>query len=113
MKHHLVKAEDLMKMREILADKLELDPKKITLKSNLMNDFGADSLDIYELTYSFEEEFGILVPDEEIWQHLEATNFSVKGMVQLACKHIKQNQIKSYSNNEHVRNYLMERGMAA
>jgi|GEM_PF-4315950 len=113
MKYHLVTGTNLRKMRDLIADVLEKDPKKVAVRSNLIYDLDADSLDIYELAYRFEEEFKIAVPDEEIINHLVATNYSVKGAMQLACKYIKQGEMKKFKEAEHVRNYLMERGTAA
>eukprot|EP00049_Salpingoeca_infusionum_P023330 m.11482 g.11482 ORF g.11482 m.11482 type:complete len:123 (+) comp5732_c0_seq1:259-627(+) len=37
----------------------------VTLKSNFLNDFGLDSLDIVEVAMAVEDEFGIEIPDEE------------------------------------------------
>ena len=34
------------KIRALLAEQLDLDPAKITMESDIMNDFEADSLDI-------------------------------------------------------------------
>ena len=42
------------------------DLEKITEKSKLIEDLGADSLDVVELIMAFEDEFGISLPDEDI-----------------------------------------------
>lgn len=53
------------KVQELLADALNIDDKsKITLESNIVQDLGADSLDMVELLMSLEDNFGIVVPDE-------------------------------------------------
>ncbi|MDR1148787.1 MAG: acyl carrier protein [Spirochaetaceae bacterium] len=58
--------EDLYEqIKKIIADKLNIDPSKITLDASFRQDLGADSLDTYELVYAIEEEFGIKIPDEE------------------------------------------------
>ena len=54
------------KLRTIICDQLELDEDKITLETNLLDDLGADSLDVVDLVMSIEDEFEMEVPDEEI-----------------------------------------------
>ena len=53
------------KVQKLLAEALNIDPAKITLESNIVQDLGADSLDMVELLMSLEDNFGIVVPDEE------------------------------------------------
>lgn len=53
------------KLKKIIADKLEVDPEKITLDAKIREDLGADSLDTYELVYAIEEEMGITIPDDK------------------------------------------------
>ena len=53
------------KVQEVLAEALNIDDKsKITRESNIVQDLGADSLDMVELLMSLEDNFGIVVPDE-------------------------------------------------
>jgi acyl carrier protein len=54
------------KIREILCDQLDYEEDKITMDSSIVDDLGADSLDVVDLIMSIEEEFDIEVPDEEI-----------------------------------------------
>lgn len=54
------------KIISLIADKLCKDEKDIKLESKLVEDLGADSLDVIELVMAFEDEFGISLPDEEI-----------------------------------------------
>ena len=54
------------KVREILCEQLEIDPDEITLDTDIINDLGADSLDLVDLVMSFEDEFGIEMPEDEI-----------------------------------------------
>ena len=53
------------KVQKLLAEALNIeDPNTITLESNIVQDLGADSLDMVELLMSLEDNFGITVPDE-------------------------------------------------
>ena len=56
------------KVREALAQQFELDPETITLDTNLIDDLGADSLDVVELIMSLEDEFGVSIPDDDAAQ---------------------------------------------
>jgi len=56
------------KVRTILADQLEVDEDRITMDTNIMEDLGADSLDVVELIMCLEEEFGIVITDEGVGQ---------------------------------------------
>ena len=52
------------KVRDALASQFELDPATITLETNLIDDIGADSLDVVELIMELEDEFGVTISDE-------------------------------------------------
>ena len=54
------------KIRGFLAEQLRIEPERITMDSDLLNDFEADSLDIVDMVMTLEDEFGIEVPDEAI-----------------------------------------------
>ena len=52
------------RVREIVAEQLERDVNEVTSTASLIDDLGADSLDIVELVMAMEEEFDIEIPDE-------------------------------------------------
>lgn len=52
------------KVRDMLASQLELDPAQITMETHLIEDLGADSLDVVELIMELENEYGVLISDE-------------------------------------------------
>ena len=54
------------KIVELIAEKLCKKAEQITAESRLVEDLGADSLDVVELIMAFEDEFGVSLPDEDI-----------------------------------------------
>ena len=54
------------KVRNIICEQLDLDEDKVTIDSSIVDDLGADSLDVVDMLMSIEEEFDIEIPDEEI-----------------------------------------------
>ncbi len=53
------------RVKNIVVDKLSVDPEKVTEEASFITDLGADSLDTVELIMDFEREFGASIPDEE------------------------------------------------
>ena len=53
------------KVKKMLAEQLNIDENKITMDSEIIADLKADSLDMFQMLMSLEEEFGITVPDEK------------------------------------------------
>ncbi len=58
--------ELFIKIQKLIAEKMEIEPEKITLDSSFRQDLGADSLDTYELVYAIEEELGVKIPDAKV-----------------------------------------------
>ena len=56
----------LEKVKKILIDQLDVDEGDISMDSSIIDDLGADSLDVVDMVMSLEEEFDIEVPDDEI-----------------------------------------------
>ena len=54
------------RIREIMCEKLELEEDSVTMESDIMEDFEADSLDLVDLVMSLEDEFNMEVPDDQI-----------------------------------------------
>ncbi len=50
---------------EVLAKQLRLDPSEINENSNILEDLGADSLDLVEILMTLESEMGIVISDED------------------------------------------------
>lgn len=56
--------QEFTKLKDIIADVLNVDPEEIRLDSTFSEDLGADSLDLYQIVMGIEEEFDIKVPTE-------------------------------------------------
>lgn len=56
----------LERVKKIIAAQLDIDEAALTPETDIEEDLGADSLDAVELIVTFEEEFGISMPDEDI-----------------------------------------------
>ncbi len=56
----------LEQIRELLANELRIPVEKITDDAAIIEDLGADSLDVVEMLMALEETFSITVPDEDV-----------------------------------------------
>lgn len=54
------------KVREILCQQLDVEESQVTMEARLVEDLGADSLDLVDLMMSLEDEFDVEVPDEDV-----------------------------------------------
>jgi acyl carrier protein len=54
------------RVRNILAEQLGVDLGEVTPDARILDDLGADSLDVVEMVMSIEEAFDIEVPDEDV-----------------------------------------------
>ncbi len=56
----------LEKMKEIIAEQLGVDEDSITAESRFAEDLEADSLDLFELVSSLEDEYEVEIPSEDL-----------------------------------------------
>lgn len=54
------------RLQKIIAEQLEIDEDDIRPDSDIIDDLGADSLDIVDLVMSIEDEFHVEIPDETV-----------------------------------------------
>ncbi len=60
------RANMLEAVKEILSKQLRVDINSITEETNIVDDLGADSLDVVEMLMTIEQEYGVIVPDDVI-----------------------------------------------
>lgn len=56
---------DLNKIKEVVAEQLGVEVAELTSETSLKDDLNADSLDLFQIIMSLEEEFGIEIPTED------------------------------------------------
>ena len=56
----------LEKIKVLVDEGLGVDADKVVPEASFKEDLGADSLDLFELVMSFEEEFGVEIPTEDL-----------------------------------------------
>ncbi|MBC5712889.1 acyl carrier protein [Roseburia sp. BX1005] len=56
----------LENLKTIIAEQLNVNEDEIKEESNFKDDLGADSLDLFELVMSLEEEYGIEIPSDDL-----------------------------------------------
>ena len=54
------------KIKEIIADQLNIELDKVTEESNFKDELGADSLDLFNMVMALEDEYGIEIPTEDL-----------------------------------------------
>lgn len=55
-------------LKKALAEQFSVNEDDITPDTSLLDDLGADSLDLVELIMAMEEEFDIEIPDDDVEQ---------------------------------------------
>ena len=76
--------EILTKVAPIIADKLGIHVDQVTLDAHFVNDLGADSLGLVDITMALEEEYNLEIPDEE-----SSKLVTVGAMIQYIAKNVK------------------------
>ena len=56
----------LEKIREKLCEELDIDPSEVNPGTDLKEDLGADSLDLFEMVMAFEAEYDVEIPAEKL-----------------------------------------------
>ena len=53
------------KMKEVIANVLNVDPNEITMETTFTEDLGADSLDLFQIIMGLEDEFDVQIDPEK------------------------------------------------
>lgn len=56
----------LERMKEIIAEQLSVEEEIVTESSSFKEDLGADSLDLFELVMTLEDEYSIEIPSDDL-----------------------------------------------
>ncbi|MFV0554285.1 MAG: acyl carrier protein [Mangrovibacterium sp.] len=65
------------KVKEIIANKLDVDASEVIETASFTNDLGADSLDTVELIMEFEKAFDTTIPDDEA-EHINTVGDAIE-----------------------------------
>jgi acyl carrier protein len=57
-----------LRIREIVANALDVPVDRVRQHSSLINDLNAESIDFIDIVFRLESEFAIEIPQEEIWK---------------------------------------------
>lgn len=56
----------LEELKELISEQLGVDLDRIDDDTNIIEDLGADSLDVAELLMTLEDQYNVIVPDDEV-----------------------------------------------
>ena len=54
------------KIKSTIASQLNISEDQVPLEANFKDDLGADSLDLFEMVMSLEDEYGVEIPSEDL-----------------------------------------------
>jgi len=66
------------KVKQVIAEKLQIDVSQVTLEASIVEDLGADSLEQADILFSLEDEFGITADDTDEAENLKTVGDIVK-----------------------------------
>jgi acyl carrier protein len=61
----MTREEVFQKVVPVISDKLGINEDLVVEEAHFINDLGADSLGLVDITMALEEEFGLEIPDED------------------------------------------------
>lgn len=53
-------------LKDVIVEELDVAAEEVTPEASFIDDLGADSLDLFEMVMSIEDEFGVAIPNEEL-----------------------------------------------
>lgn len=69
-------------LKDLIVEELDVAAEEVTLEASFIDDLGADSLDLFEMVMSIEDEFGVAIPNEELSNVKtvqDVLNYAAKG----------------------------------
>jgi acyl carrier protein len=66
------------KVKQVIAEKLQIDVSQVTMEASIVEDLGADSLEQADILFSLEDEFGITADDTDEAENLKTVGDIVK-----------------------------------
>jgi len=66
------------KVKQVIAEKLQIDVSQVTMEASIVEDLGADSLEQADILFSLEDEFGITADDTDEAENLKTVEDIVK-----------------------------------
>ncbi|MBM3307670.1 MAG: acyl carrier protein [Candidatus Eisenbacteria bacterium] len=66
------------KVKQVIAEKLQIDVSQVTMEASVVEDLGADSLEQADILFSLEDEFGITADDTDEAESLKTVGDIVK-----------------------------------
>ena len=66
------------KVKQVIAEKLQIDAGQVTMEASIVEDLGADSLEQADILFSLEDEFGITADDTDEAEGLKTVGDIVK-----------------------------------
>lgn len=61
-------------VKDVVVEQLSVSPDAVKMESKIIEDLGADSLDVVELVMALEDKFGVEIPDEQAEKLITITN---------------------------------------
>ena len=56
----------LEKIRDLIVEEVGVDEEQVTMDASFKNDLNIDSLDLFEMVMTLEEEFDVEIPSEDL-----------------------------------------------
>lgn len=63
------------KVKDLLINELQVDEEKIVLEAELANDLGVNSLELADMILLCEEQFGVVISDDDIHKFITVGDF--------------------------------------
>ena len=86
----------VLKVVQIITDKLALDQNRLSYKASFSDDLGVDSLDVYELLATIEKEFKINIDNEDA-EKLTTVGALIDYIDDKVTHHAKQHQVDFFT----------------